>query len=241
MPLLLPVLLGVLTLLGAGTATADDRRAYSANDTPWLAAVGKLQVPGTRYREGRREYVIEDCTATLVSRPGRARANTLVTAWHCLEAYDDLSRPIQFTLHPDSPQAISAEAFVLASGGSMQADWAVLRLRTRIASSDVQALQVADSPDIDTPVMMAGYSKDTGLGAGGQRLTFDPHCRITTTGGAEGETDCMAFKGASGGPLLQADSQGGTLVYGIISAGDGQGLSTYIPVADFRHALDRAL
>ena len=34
----------------------------------------------------------------LVGRPGTARADILVTAWHCLEFYHDLSRPILFSL-----------------------------------------------------------------------------------------------------------------------------------------------
>jgi len=79
---------------GAG----DSREVFSSTAPAWLRAVGQLQVPGSTYHEGRRSHLLEDCSATLVTRGAGRKADTVVTAWHCLVNYDDLSKPITFTL-----------------------------------------------------------------------------------------------------------------------------------------------
>ena len=80
-------------------------------------AVGKLQVPGQRYRNGHSSHYLEDCSATLVSNATQHNANTIITAWHCLELYNDLSKPILFTARATSGEPLEREAFRLADGG----------------------------------------------------------------------------------------------------------------------------
>lgn len=227
----------------ADSAPSDDRREiFSASSPAWLRAVGKLQVPGSRYDSGRRDHLLEDCSATLVTSSAGHSADTIVTAWHCLADYNDLSKPITFTLLPGQPGAEQRQAYRLDDGGGMEADWAVLRLYRPIATHEVRALAIhPERAEAGRNISMAGYSRDPGKGAGGERLTFDRNCRITDAAAAVGHSDCIAYKGASGGAVVQFSKDGLPLFSGVISQGNGAGVSTFVPVASFRSALVRHL
>ncbi|MDX1733299.1 MAG: trypsin-like peptidase domain-containing protein [Halioglobus sp.] len=235
------VLAGLLLLATPGGATpaADGRLAYGAGSPAWLAAVGRLHVPGSRYLLQETRHHHEDCSATLVGRPGATRHDTIVTAWHCLEHYRDLSRDITFTLvGPHGQQAVRS-ARIIAHGGGMHADWAILRLQQPFAAGTVTPLPPATA-NMATghSVTMAGFSRDAELGEGGRRLTYDAHCRVTGRDGANLDTDCRAYKGASGGAVIEANGRGEASFSGVISEGDGAGLSRFVPVQRFRGALD---
>jgi hypothetical protein len=166
----------------------------------------------------------------------------VVTAWHCLEYYSDLSRPISFTAQDSSGESISREAYRLADGGGMHGDWAILRLRKPIADQDVAALSInPQHADPSLPITMAGYSRDPGLGANGERLTYDLGCRITAEAREGNDSDCLAYKGASGGAVIQMSASGQPLYAGVISRGDSTGVSIYVPVRRFRLALGQYL
>lgn len=217
---------------------ADTRQAYSAQAPQWLRAIGKLTVPGSIYHNGHRSHLLEDCSATLVTAfPGR-QADTIVTAWHCLENYDDLSKPIIFTLLWGEAGAVEREAYLLADGGSMAFDWALLRLREPVRAQDIVALSIHPArADAQQSVAMAGYSRDKGLGELGNRLTFDPACLITAQTAPVSNSDCRAYKGASGGAVVQLSAAGIPQFSGVISEGDGAGISTFVPVEAFRSSI----
>jgi hypothetical protein len=226
----------VLLWLLAPVLQADDRHIFDGSSHGWLAAVGSLQVPGQRYENGRTLHYLEDCSATLIAPDSGGKASTVVTAWHCLEHYRDLSRPILFTLPLPGADQLQIEARKLADGGGMHADWAILRLREPVAATTALAVYPGDvSPGDD--VTMAGYSKDPGLGGNGRHLTFDATCRVTARSKRSADTDCIAHKGASGGAVIQLSINGEPLYGGVISAGDGAGLSRYVPVQLFRKVL----
>ncbi|MFK8048218.1 MAG: serine protease [Halioglobus sp.] len=221
---------------------ADSRKIFSNTSPKWLAAVGKLKVPSIKIIEGQRRNHREDCSATLISRPGKKSADTIVTAWHCLEFYTDLSKDITFTLLPSSENPISALVHRLADGGSMHADWAILRLQKPVAAERVLPLLIhPDRASIETLISMAGYSSDPGLGQGGALLTYDPSCAVTLHTPNSSNTNCRAFRGASGGAVVQLTSAGEPRLSGVISQGDGEELSTFIPVTGFRSALNQHL
>lgn len=220
----------------------DSREAYSSASPAWLRAVGKLHVPGSRYRDGRREHLQENCSATLVAKGTQRGADTIITAWHCLADYDDLSKPITFTLLPGLPGATQREAYRLADGGGMHADWAILRLYQPVAAHNVQALDIQpERVNTGRDISMAGYSRISGMGADSVRLTFDRHCRITGQAPAASHSDCFAHKGASGGAVVQFSGEGLALFSGVISQGNGAGLSTFVPVTSFRNEITRLL
>lgn len=224
---------------GQGTATGDSRQVYNDTRSPnWLRAVGKLQVPGTKIVKGRRTHHREDCSGTLVTNPGNTQADTVITAWHCLEFYTDLSKRMTFTLLPGSPDPLELEVYWVADGGGIYADWAILRLRQPIARTQIAAMTVHPSEaKKDDNIIMAGYSADDQLGRHGDKLTYDADCSITEHSRGGGDSDCYAHKGASGGAVVFLSNKGEAWFWGVISQGDGVGFSTYVPVTGFRNAI----
>ena len=241
------LLTGLRMLPGAAIAgetdpAIDSREVFSSAAPQWLRAVGQLQVPGSTYTDGRRRHLREDCSATLVTKRAGHDADTIVTAWHCLVNYNDLSKPITFTLLNGRDSALQREAYRLADGGGMHADWALLRLRTPVPAAQAAGLLVHPgraNPGLD--ISMAGYSRDTGKGALGKRLTFDPACLITAQASSVSDTNCLAHKGASGGAVVQLSVAGTPQLSGVVSEGNSEGLSTFVPVAAFRSAIVRHL
>lgn len=226
----------------AGPLHAEPRQAYR-NDAPtWLRAVGKLQVPGVKYHQGYGSHQRENCSGTLVATANSRQANTVITAWHCLEFYKDLSRPITFVLQTANGTPLSREAYRVADGGGMHADWAVLKLFHSVPTDTVPALVPHPaSADMALPVTMAGYSGDQGLGEHGKVLTYHANCRITRQQPRESESDCSAYKGASGGAVIQLASDGSAQLGGVISRGDSETVSIFVPVGGFRGPLNRFL
>ncbi len=205
--------------------------------------MGKLYVPGSELENGRRKHRREDCSATLVAAsPEAGSADVIITAWHCIEFYNDLSRPILFTLMPDSSAPITREAYRLEDGGGMHADWALLKLYRPVPADRVNGLVPRALSDEDPALItMAGYSRDQGLGAGGEVLTYHPRCRVTQLGTEAGESDCSAYKGASGGAVVQVSSSGQADYSGVISRGDSESISIFVPIGRFKPSLTRAL
>ncbi|MEH6590891.1 MAG: trypsin-like peptidase domain-containing protein [Halioglobus sp.] len=234
-----PLLTVVLMLWGAVCMAEDDRLSYQVDSPVWLQAVGKLIVPGIKTVDGHRTHHLERCSATLVAGE-RGQQDIIVTAWHCLERYSDVSKPIMFTLLPGSERAVESQAYRLADGGGMHADWAILRLKKPV-SPLISPLGVNEGGAKEySAIMMAGFSSDPGIGNHGTRLSYDPNCQITRQSPLVSDSDCKAFKGASGGAVVQT-SQGQVLLAGVVSEGNGAQLSTFVPVSRFRHALNRYL
>lgn len=240
------IVLLILALVAAVVPVhAQEKRLQRGATTPaWLDAVGKLQVPTIKYQKGRRKHHREDCSATLVVNQAGQNADSIVTAWHCLEAYSDLSRPIVFRLEPWGRSPLVLTARQVADGGHIDSDWAILRLERTIPASEVRGLAMSRAPLPEHAVLqMAGYSGDSELGNNGGQLTFDPDCRVTAATLRYVSTDCVAYKGASGGAVVSVDNIGETLLQGIISQGDSDRLSIYTPTARFigeiRHLLAR--
>lgn len=235
-------LVALQSLANPSAPASDTRQVYSLDSPAWLRAVGKLSVPGHKYENGRRAHYFEDCSATLVAQPGSTRADTIITAWHCLEFYQDLTKPITFTLLPGSAYNIASEAYRLADGGGMHADWAILRLRQAIPRERVHPLLIhPERADPGHPIVMAGFSRDAVIGNYGDHLTFDPGCTITGQASHSSDSNCNAHKGASGGAVIQLSGSGQPLICGVTSQGNGVGLSTFVPVNSFRSALAQHL
>lgn len=243
---LLALLIALNLLSLGGPLRAEDRRLiWDGSHPAWLAAVGRLEVPSLRHDGGERRHYIENCSATLIGRPGQRVAQTVVTAWHCLEGYRDLSRDIRFILPGEGTALGALVAYPLSSGGSMADDWAILRLARKVPVEHVaplQAVTLAGAVQSSTSSLaMAGYSRDDGRGAGGDRLTYDPGCHIRAAIDKNLETDCQAFRGASGGAVVELTPSGEPRYRGVISAGDSETVSRYVPVERFRSELDQAL
>ncbi len=250
-----PRLLGLfkwlaLAALGAGSGmafadsalapqTPDPRQVHDQQATPWMSAIGQLQVPGIRYRDGHRRHHREDCSATLIGQKDAENSAFIMTAWHCLADYRDLSQRITFTLQPGSATSRTLEAVRVTDGGGMHADWAVLRLLENVPRTEVKPLTLGDDRgDPARNIQMAGYSRDAGIGNHGSRLTYDPACRITAQLRGRTESDCTAHKGASGGAVVQPAAGLQPELLGVISEGNGTDLSIYVPATVFRRVVE---
>ncbi len=221
---------------------AGPAQVVGPDSPPWLRAVGKLHVPGVKFERGHQLNHREDCSATLVAKAGSDdSANVIVTAWHCLEFYRDLSKAIRFTLLYGSDESFTTQAYRVVDGGGMHADWAILRLQQAVPSDTIRALKVhPEKADVLRPIVMAGYSKNSQ----GNQLSYDADCSILLppNAGEKGHaSNCSARKGASGGAVVQLSSQGEPLLAGVISQGDGGEFTVFVPVADFRWALHASL
>lgn len=234
----------LLLAMSVTVAHAGSRETYHSQSPIWLQAVGKLQVPGIKYSQGYPRNHHENCSATLISRssngePTSAVADIIVTAWHCLEFYTDLSKTITFTLLHGTDRSFSSEAVRVEDGGSMQADWAVLRLLQAVPTTDVAALAIQPvKANPSKPISMAGYSRNSPQ----QRLSYDLNCGIISqpTEGSSA-SNCKALKGSSGGAVIQLSRTGKAMLTGVISQGDSQNLSLFVPVDAFRRILNANL
>jgi len=195
-------------------------------DRDWTRAIVKIQVPIVKRIEGYPRHFLERCSATIVS-PGPKPL--LISAWHCFDGHEALGSPA--TLLTDSgPIALE----LLASGGSMKQDWAVLRVT------------VGWVPDTWIPIARERAKQGSRISAAGfsrfseadfnptanhedRSLIIDPDCRVTAMGSPPLASSCVIQRGASGGAILGRTQSGGLRVFGIISAGDSETVSYFYP------------
>ncbi|MGI9285265.1 MAG: trypsin-like serine peptidase [Pseudomonadales bacterium] len=185
-------------------------------------------MPGYKYKNGDRRHHDQHCTATLVTE------DIVLSGWHCLEYYSDLSKDIVFTL-PYAQTDIQRTARHLVDGGGMHADWLLLKLSKPISGRVASPVPVSTLSIMEPgtqALTLAGYSRDSGLGAAGKRLSYDASCEILQNESYRVATDCVAFKGSSGGPVVHGHS-----IVGVVSAGDSEQLSYYTPSKSFITAL----
>lgn len=186
-----------------------------------LASVGRLLIPTLRLENGYRRHYDERCSATLVGVHGQRRSRWILSAWHCLEYYRDLSRPIVF----EHGSGARLQARAVTSGGDMHADWVLLRLERPLPAP--VAPDAADVP-ARAPLLMAGYSRSA-AGTPGNTLSWDNSCQVIGRDGADLRSDCRVRRGASGGAVFRRG--GGSAAYiGIISRGDGASESIFVPL-----------
>ena len=220
-PDLFCILLSTVLLFWSGDATTASR---SGQD--WTRAIVKIEVPIVRRIEGYPRHFLERCSATIVSPGPRP---LLISAWHCFDGHDALGSPA--TLLTDSgPIALE----LVASGGSMKHDWAVLRAtvgwapHTWIPIAPVRAKR-------GSRISAAGFSRssapDFNVAANHEdrSLIIDPDCRVTAAGPPPLASSCVIQRGASGGAILGRTQSGGLRVFGIISAGDSETVSYFYP------------
>ena len=131
---------------------------------------------------------------------------------------------------------------VLASGGSMSADWALLRAEEPIEDLHWISLS-ADPLHVGTKVSAAGIApiesssdQAAGVPSTQRRLLIHSECEVTDTKSNNGISNCVARPGASGGAILSRTHSGSVRLSGVISAGDGESVVLYYPAdALFRH------
>ncbi len=216
-------------LLPMSHTAAEPRLRSSEHPIGWSDAVLRLATPAERQVNQRRRNYTENCTATLVRGGGDP---LLVTAWHCIEAQADLTQPPRVEINGDW-----YATRVIASGGSMSADWAILQVSAPPKGLP-SPMTVGEQPlRVGDRVTIGGFSRDPHLGNGGEELTYHQGCAIEATQREGVVSNCLAYQGASGGPVIQQDDRGNSRLVGVISAGDSRSLSILVPVDRFRSRL----
>jgi len=231
--------LALLIAAGIAAAQADPRQVPGPNSPPWLAAVTRLVVPGEKWINKQRTRHQEHCSAVLVERESAASAERplLLSAWHCLEHYHNLALPIEVLVTLPDGETLRAEARVIDQGQDMRSDWALLQLTQRAPQLARLGLPLRwQHPPHGTGIIMAGYSRDAGVGQNGAVLSFDDRCKITGSVAPHVQSNCMAHRGASGGAVIQVDDSGQAWLIGIISQGDGNERSFHTPLSDLHAA-----
>ncbi len=183
---------------------SEDRKSPSLTDlTPYVLP---MRVPVFTYRNGRKQHHTELCSGTLLA----TLPPTILTAWHCFDGLQDLTRP---------PKGFLGDKWIplklIASGDSMAADWALLTLDGLgdLVLPRGLAMTVG-TPDVFS---IAGFSDDRP--GESTELSIDHGCTIT--GQLDGwlTTNCEASEGASGGPAV-GWVEDELVIFGVISAKD---------------------
>ena len=219
----------IIITLEAHSREVKGRQSARQQQADWHGAVIKLAIPVTRQIDGERRHLTEDCTGTII----QAAPVKILTAWHCFDGMDDLSRPGRARITGKwYPTRLTEH------GASMARDWALLELPSN-SPTDLVSIDVDTGEGTlasGTALTMAGFSGDQALGELGQVLTWDSDCTLIAYVERRGQTDCRAFKGASGGPVLLARG-GGWVVIGVISAKSAAGMTLFTPASQFRSFL----
>lgn len=215
----------LLADLSAADEVESSRHRFDAKAPDWMENVVNIEVPAIKFEHGRARHYTEYCSGTLLKSSATLPTRFVVSAWHCVEYYQDLSRDLKVQFpHSRSTHRSAYTARVIDSGGSISRDWALLELSNGPSTAQLEGLSLL-AIDTNKPATAAGFAM--ALPNGRQRLSFDNSCQ------ANGETEwvrCTTSKGASGGPIVQThESMPG--IVGVISQGDSQALTISFPSA----------
>jgi hypothetical protein len=196
-------------------------------------SVGRLLIPAIRHENGYARHYDEACSATLIAAEVRTSSRYLLSAWHCLADYSDLSRPIIF----EHSSGRRLQAWLITSGGGMAEDWALLRLTAPLGEPTVLGSAPSGGTLVSTgsKLLMAGYPHD---GNKPPKLAALRSCEVIDDTKRDIATNCVLSKGASGGAVFEAASAPCCSRYvGVISRGDGLSQSIFVPLARFTERL----
>lgn len=198
-----------------------------------LESVGRLLVPGVRYVRGYAQHYDERCSGTLITDlPSAQRSDLVLSAWHCIEHYRDLSRRLIF----ESVDGQRSEAHVLSSGAGMDEDWVLLRLKEKMPSPIYlepprsTRTPMEETLRLDLRLLMAGYPKTSDSQQ--SLIVTTRECVGIGNAGNDIRSNCILQKGASGGAVFSLNDR--PEFRGVISRGDGATQSIYVPIERFR-------
>ena len=180
--------------------------------------IAVIDVPSEKRESGQNRHYTERCSGTLLQSVEPKGPKLLMTAWHCIEHYADLSKTIGVRFPHAADKARSYSARVYRSGTSISSDWALLKLTAPVGDPKLTGLPLA-APWENEKATALGFAG--ALEQGRSTLSFDPRCVWSTS---NLWASCQSSKGSSGGPLVQVRSNQAYLV-GVISQGDSEKLT----------------
>jgi secreted trypsin-like serine protease len=214
----------LLADLSSANEAALLRQRFDANAPVWMKNVANIEVPAIKFEHGRARHYTEYCSGTLLQNPKTLKPRFVISAWHCVEHYQDLSRDIIVGFPHFQSNHADYTARLIDSGGGISNDWAVLELSNGPSAEELEGLSLL-ATDKAKPATAAGFA--LALPKGRQRLSFDDSCRAS---GDVQWVQCTTSKGASGGPIVQTQGARSGIV-GVISQGDSQAFTISYPSA----------
>ena len=213
-----------LSLLSVTPSASDPRTTLDPHSANWQQAIGRLEVPITRTEEGRLRHFTEHCSAVAIT-PGPLPI--FVSAWHCFDGYRSTLDPLQLVLPREEEPLLLT---LIASGGSMRDDWALLRAQRPIFTASWIPISL-NRPQSGSRVIAAGFAPTEHLpnSMTHRQLVADTACLVTDSESRPAASNCVARQGASGGAILTQTASGSARLLGIISAGDGKTVSFFYP------------
>ena len=192
----------------------DTRKIVNKDAPKWTQAIGRLIVPITlKKSHGKIIKKAQKCSASLVNFDDSDSSKVIVTASHCITHYDKNAGTMKFFINSKSGEMIQKFASVYMDSIydknrlQINSDYAVLILSSEISKKDVKPLLVPDKSFIDMTkeyehsfASLGGFSSD--IGTYGNRLSYDPKCKLQNYSSTYAKSTCKGYKGASGGPVV---------------------------------------
>ena len=193
----------------------QDTRKIVTKDAPkWTQAIGRLIVPiSVKNNQGQQLKKAQKCSASLVNFDDSDSSKVIVTASHCISDYDTNAGTMKFLINSKDGELIQKFASIYMDSIydknrlQVNSDYAVLILSSEISKKDVKPLLVPDKSFIDMTkeydhsfASLGGFSSD--IGSFGNRLSYDPKCKLQNYSSTYAKSTCKGYKGASGGPVV---------------------------------------
>jgi len=195
---------------------SKDTRVLVTKESPsWTHAIGRLIIPKKLELLKNKSYKLKQkkCSATLVNLDENKDSSVIITASHCLSAYNQKAGQIKFIIQDNSNNMIYRIASIKFDSKfnikqmKEKTDFAILSLHKPISSKDVKPMIIEKYSFLDLQKKyknhfgsLGGFSSD--IAAFGAKLTFDPKCKLKNYSKTYGYSTCKGFNGASGGPIV---------------------------------------
>lgn len=193
----------------------DTRKLVDKKSPPWTKAIGRLIIPTKLQFISNKKYKTKykKCSASLVDFKDSKSSKVIVTASHCLTAYNKKAGDLRFIIQTSAGDMIQKIAKIYKDSKysskklKTNSDYAILTLNTPIKRNEVKPFIINKSSFVNLKKRyknsfgsLAGFSGD--IGEYGAKLTYDPECRLNYYSKTYGSSNCIGFKGASGGPVV---------------------------------------
>jgi len=192
----------------------DTRKVVSKDAPKWTQAIGRLIVPVTLEKQNQKIVKqVQKCSATLINFADSDSSKVIVTASHCITHYDKQAGTMKFLINSKKGELIQKFASIYMDSIydkdrlKVNSDYAVLILSSEISKTDVKPLLVPDRSFIDMTkeydhsfASLGGFSSD--IGSYGNKLSYDPKCKLQNYSNTYAKSTCKGYKGASGGPVV---------------------------------------
>ena len=193
----------------------DTRKLVTKSSPVWTHSVGRLISPTKLQFVNEKKYQTkrQNCSATLVNLETNKDSNIIITAAHCIQAFDKTIGDLKFIIKGSSGDMIHRIGNIEFQSNfdvkklKKTTDFAILSLDEPISYNEVKPLIIKKTSFINLQknsvknyASLVGFSSD--IQKYGAKLTYDPICQVKKYTQMYGSSTCSGFNGASGGPII---------------------------------------